>query len=94
VIAASAVVLTAGYLLWTLQRMYLGPPNEKYRALPEITPRELFTLIPLGAIVIFLGIYPRPIHDLQSPALLRLNNRVRAAAPSPAADLIAATEKH
>jgi NADH-quinone oxidoreductase subunit M len=94
VVAASAVVLTAGYMLWALQRVYLGPPNEKYRSLPDINGRELFTLVPLGAIVIFLGVYPRPILDLQSPALVRLNNRVRAAAPSPAQDLIAATEKH
>jgi NADH-quinone oxidoreductase subunit M len=94
VVAASAVILTAGYMLWALQRVYLGPPNEKYRMLPDMSGRELFTLIPLGAIVIFLGIYPRPILDLQSPALLRLNQRVRAAAPSPAPDLIAAGEKH
>jgi len=94
VVAASAVVLTAGYMLWALQRVYLGAPNEKYRTLPDISGRELFTLVPLGAIVIFLGVYPRPILDLQSPALLRLNARVRAAAPSPAQDLIAATEKH
>jgi NADH-quinone oxidoreductase subunit M len=93
VIAASAVILTAGYMLWALQRVYLGPPNEKYRTLPDMSGRELFTLIPLGAIVIFLGIYPRPILDLQSPALLRLNARVRAAAPSPAPDMIAASEK-
>ena len=92
-IAASAVVLTAGYMLWAMQRIYLGKPNEKYLTLPDISPRELFTLVPLGAIVIFLGVYPRPILDLQSPALVRLNNRVLAAAPSPAPDLIAATEK-
>jgi NADH-quinone oxidoreductase subunit M len=93
VVAASAVVLTAGYMLWALQRVYLGPPNEKYRTLPDINGRELFTLVPLGAIVIFLGVYPRPILELQNRALLRLNDRVRAAAPSPAQDLIAATEK-
>jgi NADH-quinone oxidoreductase subunit M len=93
IVAASAVVLTAGYMLWALQRVYLGPPNEKYRTLPDINGRELFTLVPLGAIVIFLGIYPRPILRLQSPALVRLNERVEAAVPAPAPDLIAATEK-
>jgi NADH-quinone oxidoreductase subunit M len=81
VVGASAVVLTAGYLLWTLQRMFLGPPNEKYASLPEINRRELFTLVPLGAIVIFLGIYPTPILNLQSPALVRLNEQVQAATP-------------
>jgi NADH-quinone oxidoreductase subunit M len=91
VIAASAVVLTAGYLLWTLQRMFLGPPNEKYVGLPEINARELFTLVPLGAIVIFLGVYPTPILNLQSPALVSLSDRVRAAAPKDAPDAIATT---
>src|SRR6266849_4964323 len=89
VVGASAVVLTAGYLLWTLQRMYLGQPNEKYLALPEINARELFTLVPLGAIVIFLGVYPTPILHLQSPALLRLNDQVRGAAPRPAPEMVA-----
>src|SRR2546426_1632748 len=81
VVGASAVVLTAGYLLWTLQRMYLGQPNPKYAELPEINARELFTLAPLAAIVLFLGIYPSAILNLQSPALVRLADQVRAAAP-------------
>ena len=82
-------LLTAGYLLWTLQRMYLGKPNEKYLTLPDISPRELFTLVPLGAIVIFLGIYPTPILNLQSPALLRLNEHVLAATSTPAQEMLA-----
>jgi len=95
IVAASAVILTAGYLLWTLQRMYLGPPNAKYAALPDISRRELFTLVPLGAIVIFLGVYPTAILDLQSPALLRLNEQVRAAtapAPQAPADAVATAD--
>jgi NADH:ubiquinone oxidoreductase subunit 4 (subunit M) len=90
VVAASAVILTAGYLLWTLQRMYLGPPNEKYATLQDINGRELFTLVPLGAIVIFLGIYPAPILNLQSPALLRLNEWVLAASAPTATSVVAA----
>jgi NADH-quinone oxidoreductase subunit M len=81
VVAASAVVFTAGYLLWTLQRMYLGPPNPKYANMPEINARELFTLVPLGAIVVFLGVYPMPILRLQDSALVRLNERVVQATP-------------
>src|SRR5205809_1336595 len=89
IVAASAVVLTAGYLLWTLQRMYLRQPNAKSLTLPDMTFRELFTLAPLGAIVVFLGIYPNAVLDLQSPALLRLNEQVRAATAAPAPDLYA-----
>jgi NADH-quinone oxidoreductase subunit M len=89
VVAASAVVLTAGYMLWTLQRIYLGKPNEKYLTLPEITPRELFTLVPLAVIVLFLGIFPSPILNLQSPALVKLNETVEAARPGGPASRIA-----
>jgi NADH-quinone oxidoreductase subunit M len=90
VVGASAVVLTAGYLLWTLQRMFLGKPNEKYLQLPEINFRELFTLVPLGAIVLFLGIYPSAILNLQSPALERLNQKVMAAAATAPSSALAA----
>jgi NADH-quinone oxidoreductase subunit M len=45
IIAASAVVLTAGYMLWMLQRVWLGPVNEKYANLADLTPRELVTLV-------------------------------------------------
>src|SRR5207247_1942174 len=81
VIAASAVVLTAGYMLWTLQRMYLGKPNPKYENLPDISFRELVTLVPLAVIVIYLGIYPTAILKLQSPALVNVAEQVRAAGP-------------
>src|SRR5438309_4944167 len=90
IVAASAVILTAGYLLWALQRMYLGQPNEKYLGLAEINGRELFTLVPLAAIVLFLGIYPTAILNLQSPALLRLDEQVQQAAAPPPPDSIAA----
>jgi NADH-quinone oxidoreductase subunit M len=76
VVGASGVVLTAGYLLWTVQRIYLGPTNEKYKALPEINGRELFTLIPLGIIVIILGVYPHAVLDLLRSSLDHLNQIV------------------
>ncbi|MGD8394631.1 MAG: NADH-quinone oxidoreductase subunit M [Candidatus Eiseniibacteriota bacterium] len=62
--ATLGIVLGAAYLLWTLQRMFLGPLNEKYANLPEISGREIFTLAPLGAIVILLGIYPTWMIDV------------------------------
>jgi NADH-quinone oxidoreductase subunit M len=77
VVAASAIVLTAGYLLWTLQRIWLGPPNPKYLALPEIDRRELVTLLPLAAIVLVLGVYPHAVLDLVNVSLLRLNELVQ-----------------
>jgi NADH-quinone oxidoreductase subunit M len=82
IVAASAVILTAGYLLWTLQRMYLGRPDEKYLGLPEINGRELATLVPLGVIVVILGVYPHAVLDLINVSLLGLNQAVMGATPA------------
>ncbi len=76
VFAATGVILTAGYLLWTIQRVYLGAVNEKYKAMPEINARELFTMIPLGIIVIIVGVYPSVVLDLISASLDQLNQIV------------------
>lgn len=72
-LGASGVILTAGYFLWTIQRVYLGPINEKYKDLPDINGRELFTLIPLGIIVIILGVYPNALLNLLGASLDHLN---------------------
>ena len=75
-IGASAVILTAGYILWMMQRVFLGKVNEKYVGIAEISGREIFTLAPLAVIVVILGVYPRPILDLMSQSLNSLNQFV------------------
>jgi NADH-quinone oxidoreductase subunit M len=80
IVAASAIVLTAGYLLWTLQRVWLGHPADRYAGLPDLNARELVTLLPLAAIVIVLGVYPHAVLDLINASLLQLNEVVKAGA--------------
>ncbi len=63
------IVLTAAYMLWTLQRVFLGTLPEKWKTLPDINGRELFTLVPLAIIVIFLGIYPAPAINLLTSSI-------------------------
>ncbi len=64
--SAFGIVLTAGYMLWTLQRVFLGTLPEKWNGLTDVNTRELFALVPLAIIVIYLGIYPMPILDLMN----------------------------
>ncbi len=71
------IVLTAGYMLWTLQRVFLGQLPDRWKSLPDINGRELFTLVPLAAIVIFLGIYPAPAITLMSTAVNTLVDVVK-----------------
>jgi NADH-quinone oxidoreductase subunit M len=85
VFGAATAILTAGYLLWTYQRIYLGPVNDKYVGLPDLSLREAFTLIPLGALVLILGVYPHAVLDLLNTSLVHLNQLVLAAPPGSAA---------
>ncbi len=73
---AATAILTAGYLLWTYQRIYLGPLNDKYKTLPDLSLREAFTLVPLAIIVLILGVYPHAVLDLLNTSLVHLNQVV------------------
>jgi NADH-quinone oxidoreductase subunit M len=72
-IAITSVVLTAAYMLWALQRVFLGPLNEKYKGYPDINGREVITLLPLVIIVVVMGVYPKPAIDLMSVSLNGIN---------------------
>src|SRR5262249_52142868 len=41
ILAAAGVILTAGYILWLIQRVYLGKAREEYKDFPEATAREM-----------------------------------------------------
>jgi NADH-quinone oxidoreductase subunit M len=72
VVSTSAIVVTAAYYLWTMQRVFLGPLNESYKGLPGLLWRERLTLYPLGALIIVMGVYPQLILNLIYPAMARL----------------------
>ena len=77
ILGALGVIITAAYLLWTFQRIFLGPLNEKYKDLLEINKREIFTLVPLSLLILILGIYPSPVLKLITPSLNNLVNLLR-----------------
>lgn len=73
VISASVVILTAGYILWTIQRVYLGPeykgPHEK--SITRMTGREIAIGAPLVALAIILGVWPRALLNYTEPTIHR-----------------------
>ncbi|MBI5525799.1 MAG: NADH-quinone oxidoreductase subunit M [Deltaproteobacteria bacterium] len=79
IFSAIAVIITAAYYLWTMQRMFLGKLNEKYAEMKPVTWRERFTLYPLAVIIVILGFYPMPVLDLINPTLFWLVGTIRAA---------------
>ncbi len=75
--STSGIVLTAAYMLWTFQRVYLGTLPEKWNSLQDISKRELLMLVPLAIIIIFLGIYPTPMLELMNTSVNALVEMVK-----------------
>ncbi|MBJ7340090.1 NADH-quinone oxidoreductase subunit M [Mycolicibacterium sp.] len=69
VFAASALVLSAIYILWMYQRMMTGPIAPDNERLRDLVPRELVVVAPLIALLLVLGIYPKPVLDVIDPAV-------------------------
>jgi NADH-quinone oxidoreductase subunit M len=64
-------ILTAGYFLWTLQRVNMGAIPEAWRekVLPDVSAVELISWTPLLAGILFLGLYPRIVFGTTNEAV-------------------------
>ena len=72
-ISMGGIILAAAYMLWMLQRVVLGEPKtEAAKVLPDLSNRELGTLIPLAILVLFIGLYPRPLMELMDASVINL----------------------
>tara|TARA_Y100001933_G_scaffold11960_1_gene10435 strand:- start:14043 stop:15935 length:1893 start_codon:yes stop_codon:yes gene_type:complete len=71
VVSAFVVILTAAYILWALQRVYLGAEYKgpHPEALTPITPREWSIAVPLCIFAIVLGVYPQALFNYMSPSV-------------------------
>jgi NADH-quinone oxidoreductase subunit M len=73
ILAAATVVLTAAYILWTLQRVYLGQ-NPAYKGFPDINLRELICIAPLLVLSVLLGVLPNLLLSWMEPDVTGLVN--------------------
>ena len=69
IIGTVGILLNAIYFLRAYQRIFLGPLNETYKDLTDISSRELVTIVPLAALVLFFGVYPAPLINMIAPAM-------------------------
>ncbi len=81
ILSTLGIVLGAGYMLWTFQRVFMGTLPEKWEGvMTDVNGRELFTLIPLALIIIALGVYPAPALNWMSTSLGHLVDVVKNSA--------------
>lgn len=73
-LASFGLVLSAGYFLWTLQRMFFGKfwVRQYEETLQDLTSREKIMLYPLAILTLILGIFPNLIFDVTGQSLAEL----------------------
>jgi NADH:ubiquinone oxidoreductase subunit 4 (subunit M) len=72
VVAAAGVILAALYLLWAYQRVFHGEPDADNADTPDLTWREGLVMAPLLGLIVFLGVYPKPMLERIEPAVDKL----------------------
>jgi len=65
----TALVLAAIYMLWLYQRVMTGPVAKGNEDISDLRPRELIVVAPLIALLLVLGIYPKPVLDIINSAV-------------------------
>ena len=76
VVAAAGVILAALYLLWAYQRVFHGEPDGDNADVPDLSWREGLVMAPLLALIVFLGVYPKPMLDRIEPSVTRLVDHI------------------
>jgi NADH-quinone oxidoreductase subunit M len=76
VVSVLGIVVAAAYMLTVMQQILLGPLNERWRALPDMTPREILSVAPLLLFVLALGVWPMGLLQLQEAWVQRLIQHV------------------
>jgi NADH-quinone oxidoreductase subunit M len=86
VAATVGVILAAIYLLWAYQQAFHGKVDEANAHTPDLSWAERAAIAPLIVLIVFLGVYPKPILERITPPVNRLVARVEAVThvPQPA----------
>ena len=83
VLATLGIVLAAIYVLFWYQRVATGPASEKVRGFRDLGGREMLAVVPLVALIVALGFFPKPLLDVINPAVGRTLHQVGRTDPVP-----------
>ncbi len=83
VVATTGIILAALYVLILYQRTMQGRVLDKVRGFRDLNGREVWALAPLLALILFLGVYPKPVLDVINPAVKYTMQNVGQTDPTP-----------
>ncbi len=68
-LAAFGIVLTAGYILWTIERVLFGPQRPRFAGIGDASVVDGVAMALLVAPIVVVGIYPAILMDIFEPAV-------------------------
>ncbi len=71
-LAALGIVLTAGYILWTVERVLLGPLKARWRTIRDASAQDTVAMALLVVPIIAVGVYPALVSDVFRDGVTRL----------------------
>ena len=71
------LLITAVFFLIMLERVFFGPVNERWAAMPDLSTGERLALFPALALMFVLGFYPQLIVGMVNSAVLQMLSQVR-----------------
>ncbi len=84
VVSTLAIVLAALYILIMYQRMMTGPTPEPVKeTVTDLNGRERLVMVPLVLLILFLGLFPKPMLDAITPAVQATMQHVGVTDPQP-----------
>jgi NADH-quinone oxidoreductase subunit M len=72
VVAVVGVIVAAIYLLWAYQQVFHGKPREADEKTRDLALLERLVIAPLIILIVFLGVYPKPVLDRINPSVNQL----------------------
>jgi NADH-quinone oxidoreductase subunit M len=79
VVAVAGTIVAAIYLLWAYQQVFHGVPKEADEKTRDLGWLERLVIAPLIILIIFLGVYPKPVLDRINPSVNQLVAHVEKA---------------
>ena len=64
ILGVLGIVITAGYILWMLQRVFYGPVLEQYNGVKDADILERVYMFAFIAVIMLVGIYPAILTDI------------------------------
>src|SRR5450755_3572711 len=83
ILATVGIILAAIYILWMYQRTMTGPVSDEVAGMGDLKARELWAVGPLIALIVVLGVYPKPVLDIINPAVHQTLVQVHSTDPVP-----------